>query len=281
MFGKTRGFMTIGRPIEHLYRTLDGGAHWDSADLPASPQIHSAAFSDPSHGWLLALPVSPRTQALILYATSDGGDNWQRLADPPVDADGLGFRRPTDAWLGAYGPGPPHVYTSSNTGQSWLSHYLPAPAGRSWTPDPFFPSSPTTIRLLPKSGAIASVETIKCAAVSPPPERCLNATAESFLFISGDEGVTWKQIQFPPGNLAFQDSTHWWATSINTLFKSTDAGQSWRQVATISPDRQFSAPGILDSMHAWASVFIMGGYGLALTSDGGLHWTEANVPQPD
>jgi len=247
MFGKT-GFMTIGGPVAHLYRTLDGGAHWDSVGLPDSPRIDSVALSDPSYGWLLALPVSPRTGALILYLTSNGGDSWQRLADPPVDAAGLGFRQPTEAWLGAYGPGPPHVYTSSNAGQSWLRHDLPAPAGGSWTPDPFFPGPTTRIQLLPKAGAIAHVEVIKCASAGSA--TCPSATAEAFLFTSRDGGITWKQIPSPPGRVTFQDSTHWWATSINALFKSADAGHSWKQVATISPDRQFSVPGILDSTHA-------------------------------
>jgi len=39
-------------------------------------------------------------------------------------------------------------------------------------------------------------------------------------------------------------------------------------------------PHVLDSKHAWALTMVVGGYGLALTSDGGLHWTQANVPQP-
>jgi photosystem II stability/assembly factor-like uncharacterized protein len=68
--------------------------------------------------------------------------------------------------------------------------------------------------------------------------------------------------------------------SANALFKSADAGRSWRQAATIQPGLQFSEAGILDSTHAWASMFAVGGYGLALTHDGGLHWTLARVPAP-
>jgi hypothetical protein len=46
----------------------------------------------------------------------------------------------------------------------------------------------------------------------------------------------------------------------------------------IAADWQFSAPEVLDSAHGWASMFVRGGYGLALTHDGGLHWNLANVP---
>jgi hypothetical protein len=101
-----------------------------------------------------------------------------------------------------------------------------------------------------------------------------------YYFTSSDGGITWRYIRAPPGSLGYQDSLHWWATSANALFKSADAGQSWSDVATIPTGWQFSQPGVLDSTHAWASLFVAGGNGLALTSDGGLHWTLANVPKP-
>lgn len=293
LFGKTRGFMAFGQPVEQFYRTADGGAHWDPVSLPPSARIDNVAFSDASYGWLLAAPpagaaetpsfvVSPSTQALRLYATRDGGNSWERLADPPVDAAGLSFRRPTEAWMGGFGPGPPHVYTSSDAGQSWQRHELPAPAGGAWTVDRYFPTFPTGIQLLPNVGAVATVEAITClaASTSPGPTTCVNATSDIFVFASVDGGITWKRLPLPPGNVAYQDSVHWWATNVDALVKSADAGQSWKQVATIPAGWQFLAPGILDSKHAWASLFLVGGYGLALTSDGGLHWTLAKVPQP-
>jgi photosystem II stability/assembly factor-like uncharacterized protein len=280
-FGVTNGFMTVGGPIAELYRTTDGGAHWIPVPL-LSLTIDTIRFSDATNGWLSGSLTSATRQAPRLYMTHDAGDSWTRLPDPPADAAGLGFRRPTEAWMGAFGPGSPHVYTSSDAGQVWQRHDLPAPAGGSWTPDRYFPRFPTRIQLLPSVGTIASVEVIRCAAVSPSPPSttCVNATSEAFLFISGDGGITWKQVPSPPGVVAYQDSTHWWATSTNALFKSTDAGVSWRQQATIPSDRQFSVPGVLDSTHAWASLFIMAGYGLALTNDGGLRWTLAAVPKP-
>ncbi len=281
-FGKTRGFLAVGMPVE-LYRTTDGGAHWAAVSLPPSSRIDNIAFSDASYGWLVASPPSPSTQALRLYATRDGGNNWERLADPPVDAGDLSFRHPTDAWMGGFGPGPPHVYSSSDGGQSWQRHDLPAPAGGAWTPDSYFPNFPTRIQLLPKVGAIVSVEAIRCVATStlPGSTTCLSATGESFDFTSDDGGKTWRPVPPAPGSVAYQDSVHWWATSERALFKSADAGQSWRQVATIPAGWQFSVPGILDSKHAWASLFLVGGYGLALTNDGGLHWTLAKVPRPN
>ena len=280
IFGKTRGFMTVGFPVEGLYRTDDGGAHWVSVPL-LSLTIDAVKFSDARSGWLSGSFTSTSGQILVLFATHDSGDSWSRLPDPPPGAAGLAYRVPTEAWLGGSGPGLPHVFRSSDAGQSWVRRDLPPPAGRSWTPDPFFSNFPTTIQLLPGRGAIAWVEAITCVLAAPIPGTCLNANAETFLFTSVDgAGNTWRSVPPPPGVVAYQDATHWWATSTNTLFKSANAGQSWKQVATLPADRQFSTPGVLDSAHGWAAVFVMGGYGLALTNDGGLHWTLANVPKP-
>lgn len=272
-FGKTQGFLSVGMPLE-LYRTTDGGAHWAAVSLPPSPRIDKIAFSDASHGWLLAADFSTPIQIFSLYATSDAGDSWHRLPDPPIDAERLGLRRTTEAWMGSFGPGPPHLYTSGDAGQTWHRHDLPAPVGESWdsavgSSQPF--SSPTRFRviddLLPGAGVVATV-------------FCECAHSDPFYLTSSDGGVTWRYIPSPPGLLTYQDSIHWWATSDRALFKSSDAGPPWRQVATLPQGWQFSVPGILDSNHAWSSLFLVGGYGLALTNDGGLHWTLANVPQP-
>ena len=119
---------------------------------------------------------------------------------------------------------------------------------------------------------MASVEAI-------PNNGNVEAIPETFLMMSGDVGNTWRAVPSPPGAVAFQDSVHWWAIN-STLFKSTNAGQSWGQVTTIPADWHFTTPGVLDRTHGWAAVFGPAGYGLALTNDGGIHWTLANVPNP-
>jgi photosystem II stability/assembly factor-like uncharacterized protein len=281
-FGKSRGFMTIGgQPVEQLYRTEDGGDHWEPLTVPV-PGINAISFSDATHGWMVAYAGSglPALQAHI-YATSDAGQTWQQLPDPPTDATYLALRSPTDVWIGSYGGRVPHVYTSSDRGQSWQRRDLPPAIGS--LPDDQY--SNTTIQLLPKAGVVAAVKAFRCTLlVAPSPgsstPTCINETAQTFLFTSANDGVTWRQIPSPPGDVAYQDSVHWWSLSGNVVFKSADGGRSWRQVATIPSNLQFSSIDTLDSMHAWASLYVMGGYGLALTSDGGRHWTLAKVPQP-
>jgi photosystem II stability/assembly factor-like uncharacterized protein len=298
-FGKRSGFMTVGAPVEQVYRTTDGGEHWDTLVLPAL-RIDAITFSDATHGWMVGYmgPGLPASKAQI-YATSDAGRTWQPLPEPPADAGILRFRSPTEAWLGSVDPVLPHVYTSSDGGHSWRRHDLPRAVG-SIPDDRYFE---TTVELLPGAGAVATVEAFRCAVAlvpigspspAPPPyggftpiggpipaptPMCGTTISETFLFLSVDRGMTWSQLPSPPGTVVYQDSVHWWSMTPNAVFKSADAGRSWRQVATIPSNLQFSVVSILDSKHAWASMFVMGGYGLALTNDSGLHWTLAKVPQ--
>jgi photosystem II stability/assembly factor-like uncharacterized protein len=299
LFGKASGFVTVGAPVEELYRTTDGGESWDPLGLPVL-RVESITFTSPTSGWLVSyMGAGIPEQITHLYETSDSGQTWQQVPDPPADAAGPAFRSATEVWIGTLDPRLPHVYTSSDGGRSWRRHDLPALAG-SRTND----SYSTRIELLPGAGAVASVEAFRCVAVllptgspglaSPPyggfvpingptpapSPLCATTVSETVLFTSIDGGATWRRLPPPPGQVAYQDSVHWWAMSANAVFKSADAGRSWRQVSAIPANLQFSSITILDSKHAWASLFVMGGYGLALTSDGGIHWTLAHVPQP-
>ncbi len=211
-------------------------------------------FSDASYGWALAQADQTAGQLFNLYATSDGGATWRRLPDPPRDAYYLAFRGRTEAWMGSLGPGPPHVYTSAD-GHTWQRHDLPPPPHRAWGAGGYG----TTVQLLPRIGAVT--------------------TTGGGLFTSFDSGSTWRFVPTPPGEVAYQDAFHWWAIKGTILSKSSDAGQTWSQITNALPDWRF-VPHILDSKHAWAELTVVGGYGLALTSDGGLHWTRANIPQP-
>jgi photosystem II stability/assembly factor-like uncharacterized protein len=275
-FGKTRGFMTVGEPVEQLYRTTDGGESWDTLVLPAL-RVDALTFSDATHGWAVGYTAArlPPSQAQI-YATSDAGQTWQIRPDPPADAGILRFRSPTEAWMGSVDPQLPHVYRSSDGGRSWRRHDLPDAVG-SLPDDRYFE---TAIELVPGAGAIATVEAFRCTVTPVLTPLCGNTISKTFFFTSLDGGTTWRQLPSPPGQVAYQDAVHWWVVSANAVFKSSDAGRSWRQVATIPANLQFSSLSVLDSKHAWASLFVMGGYGLAMTTDGGLHWTLARVPAP-
>jgi hypothetical protein len=70
-----------------------------------------------------------------------------------------------------------------------------------------------------------------------------------------------------------------------TLWKSSDAGQSWKHVGQQLDDFDYR-PHVIDAKHAWAELRSSTGTrfpvtGLAMSSDAGLHWTYVNVPKPE
>jgi photosystem II stability/assembly factor-like uncharacterized protein len=263
---QTHGFIAVGDPFELLNRTSDGGANWDSIPLPAgSHSVDGIGFSSSQYGWLLVGGL-----ASTLYATNDAGTTWRRLPDPPSDATALRYRSPSEAWMGmgstGLAPAPPHVYMSGDGGNTWTRVVLPPPLGTSWTGDHFIPAG---VELLPHDGVVAFIPPVDQPVLVP-----FRRSLTSF-----DRGRTWQYRPAPPGAVAYQDAMHWWSMKGTSLFKSSDAGQSWVLVTNALPDLQY-IPHVLDSKHAWALTIVVGGYGLALTSDGGLHWTQAAVPQP-
>jgi photosystem II stability/assembly factor-like uncharacterized protein len=254
------GYIVAGGQAEQLIRTSDGGDHWETVALPeGSARVGAIVFSDGSNGWLLVGGQGSR-----LYATSDAGGTWRRLPDPPPDADGLRFRSPSEAWMGSTAVGAPHVYASTDAGSTWQRLDLPPPPGRSWEG-----SVPAGIELLPQSGVRVFLPPAQPEMV----ERGISLTLTSF-----NQGTAWGYVPRPPGVVAYQDSMHWWAMKGTLLFKSTDAGQTWTMFANGLPDWNY-LPHVLDPRHAWAVTAIAGGRrGLALTEDGGLHWSRRTVP---
>ena len=263
-FDSTNGFMVVEPPSvgDMLYMTGNGGDTWETVQLPSSHCV-VVTFSDFDHGLALAEdPAEPTSGQLFdLYATDDRGTTWQRLPNPPHDAYYL-VARSDEAWMGSLGPGLPHAYVSTDAGRSWQRRDLPPPQGGKWPTS----GGSTTVELLPERGVL-----VTGGVVTAP-----SAPIATSLFSSFDSGETWRDVPSPPGEVAFQNTLHWWAASANTLWKSADAGQSWT-VVTDQLKWQM-VPHIIDSKHAWASVTVVGGYGLVLTDDGGLNWRQADAP---
>jgi photosystem II stability/assembly factor-like uncharacterized protein len=266
MLDKSSGFLVAGDPLM-LYRTTDGGAHWATLEIPHQDLL-AVDFSDPQNGWFLAQSQSspPTYAGTQLYATVNAGTSWTRLPDPPTDLLRIVFRGPHDGWAGVQGAShPPRVYTTEDSGRSWQKHDLPMPPGHQ-----AIDSNSTGLQLLPGAGVAATIGYLDAI----------------YQLTSFDNGHSWTFTTHPPSvnptaypSYAFEDSLHWWAIVDSGLFKSTDAGRSWAITSTSTPSG-LSFVRVFNSRVAWARFAYSFGSEIAMTSDGGLHWTKAKVPSP-
>jgi photosystem II stability/assembly factor-like uncharacterized protein len=282
-FDRNNGLMALGG-TGAVYRTTDGGAHWTALTVPTFSYSH-LFFSDRLHGWILGtvLSLDQRSAQSQFFSTSDAGDHWVTLPAPPafllVGKGGfseVAFRGPSEGWMGGFAQ-QSAVYSTIDGGVTWQSHPLPVTVvGKGGFADGNAPLVETTVALLPDAGVLAVVLDQNAAAVG---------------LTSFDGGSTWRRLTQPPGetlysDFIFQDTFHWWAMRNGTLFKSSDAGQSWKEVAQQLYEWDY-VPQVIDAKHAWGVMTVAvpaanltRGTGLATTADGGVHWTPVNVPQP-
>jgi photosystem II stability/assembly factor-like uncharacterized protein len=282
-FDRNEGMVMLGGDGA-IYRTRDGGVQWTALPVPAF-SFASVYFSDPSHGWILGTIASADQSTFTsqFFSTSDAGDNWVALPQPPAfpflgkgGFNAIAFRGPSEGWLGGFAA-QPTVNSTLDGGATWHSVPLPVTVvAKGGFADGSAPLLETTVTLLPGAGVLAVV---------------FDTNATPVGLTSFDGGSTWRRISPPPGETAysdfvFQDTFHWWAMRNGTLFRSSNAGQSWMQVSQQLDEWDY-APQFIDAKHAWgvmtASVptaNLSGGTGLATTSDGGVHWNPVNVPKP-
>jgi photosystem II stability/assembly factor-like uncharacterized protein len=122
-----------------IYRTDDGGAHWQLQGTNADPDgfWDAMAFWDREHGILFGDPVKGRFQ---IYVTVDGGRNWRAQPAEGLDAlehEGafaasgtcLAVAGADDAWIATGGAASSRVFHSSDHGRSWRAADTPIPAG--------------------------------------------------------------------------------------------------------------------------------------------------------
>ena len=269
-FDARNGFAYVGRS----YRTTDGGAHWLILNLPKS--FSYVTFASPTDGWAEAFAGG----AERLFRTTDAGLTWTRLEvvpagsavlQPLTEAQASPFRAGGEGWLGADHQAVPTLFVTRDGGSSWQTLELTS-AGAGYSTSSFA----TTVRLLPDGNVVTFVRDENA--------RLLGA------YLTPDGGATWRLLSFPAivgvaDNISFLDSEHWWMFHAGSIYRTDDAGGSWLYVkASGLPDGwTFAGARAIDQRHAWwtltsseSSILTA----LALTFDGGAHWSVVSVPMP-
>ena len=300
---------------DHLYRTRDGGTTWTGAAVPphpagvlppgrlfvwadtawvvtvsegdgevvvtrveerggsaqiALPGRHpgatsaSVAFADARHGWAA---IGGRTSGSTLYATDDGGQSWRAVGATPVD----GPLHPVDT-MTVFALGS-RLWRSDDGGVTWRGEQPPNPA----TPD------------LPARYAALSLFGIRGVLQVNVPTGMMGYAVFD---VTADGGRTWTSRRAPDG-AAFNNTgpplmlsatgpDTWHISQGRRLWATTDAGRTWREIATDLPAVNVVHLSFVSVDQAWAVATQRVGAEqlrtLYATEDGGRHWVAVKPP---
>lgn len=225
--------VAAGSQAVDVYRTQDGGAHWDlvasakpdaqqTGTLPFGGLKSGLAFKDVDNGWAAGTTYAPG--AVWFYASHDGGRTWQKQAlavpteykDSEATAEAPRFFGTQDGIMAVRYPTPKGMA---------LVLYLTRDGGASW-----FNTTPLVgIRVY----AFADVVNGWAIAVSPSGEGVsLYRTTDGgkkWTLVSGDHALA--QVN----GLAFVGDKVGWAyggeAQAPFLLKTTDSGQTWQDLS--------------------------------------------------
>jgi photosystem II stability/assembly factor-like uncharacterized protein len=279
----------------HVLATADGGQTWQQGTpVPASGVNMGVAleFIDPQNGWLLTVTGADASPALTrtLYATSDGGLHWSRLASGSqsngsslgqiaggCSVSGMTFVSTDKGWLawdcsrgnGAFPAqsGGTVVAATSDGGRTWTPLHLPSfPETADWTCG----TSP------PLLSGNQGVLPVSCGGVGH------NSWAG--IYRTSDSGDSWTVGQLPfwvqLSQVDFVDATTGFVfTGVGTsdLYRTTDSGRDWALVKkSVFSGQTVDEFQFIDATTGFAFTSPAPGVPWK-TTDGGLTWS---LPAP-
>lgn len=285
--------ITSGAPAPNIavMSTSDGGKSWTEGEqIPiAGPNISVLLdFADEQHGWLFTdtgVSEIPNFQRSV-YATTDGGLRWTKVASATAadhsalgvtgnqcDATGLVMSTAGRGWI-----------TWNCIGRGVVSSIAVPPvtmttdSGRTWTAVAFPLASPGqggTCGAQP--GAISGLNAVI-------PFVCNGLEQHAGVYRTADGGETWTAGDLPfftQTGVVFADGLNGYVVrsrrsgapnDASTLFATTDAGKTWKPVATsMFPGRDIGAYGFFDAAAGYAVVQ----QNVWFTHDAGRTWSVA------
>lgn len=237
-----------------LYRTNDAGANWFAPNPRAfrAGEIISELAVDPLHPAVVFAGLGNMT-VYPLYKSTDGGRSWKTCAAdqdlPPCAALEIDPTNPRVIWVGTYGAG---VIKSSNSGATWT---------KSGEGDPLVAHSQ-----------------VHAIAIDPTRSDTIYAGTDAGVAWSIDGGLEWILRNRGLSNADvfviavdhMQPTTIYCGTDGGGLYKTTDAGKSWKPANTGLTDNSIRDLAVDPSSSE--NVYAIVNSKLFKSHDGGRTW---------
>ena len=261
-----------------FYHTSDGGASWERYDVPFGAGTMS--FIDNLNGWVMVgLGAGAGSQAIAIFATHNSGATWSETyrrdtgeqepaGEIPLGGSkqGITFRDLQHGWVAGSVPADNivYLYATDNGGFNFQQQDIPLPAGI------------TTAMM----SLEAPIFYTNLAGVLPVLLFTPDASATVF-YTTADGGLTWTPTTPVPvlGRYSAPSLDNYIVWDGNTLYHSSDQGQSWDEVTPdINLDGMIASLDFVDGQNGWVTWMDgSGNAGLYRTIDGGSTWS---VPAP-
>ena len=284
--------------LNGVFKSTDSGANWSAVGEPGDPAFNISGFTIGGTGTLYALACCSNE----VFRSADGGQTW---AGSSSGLEGSS-RRPgairvdpgtaSTVYVGTTGEG---VFKSVDSGVTWNASNTGI-ADKNVTTIAIDPSAPSTLyagtlsdgvfKSTDSGGSWVAVNTglttlrIERLLVDPATPLTLYAgTDDDGVFKSSDGGASWVAANtgMPAGaeilSLGLDPATPstLFAGLFGQLFRSTDSGANWSEVAAGVSGVRLN--GIQAVSSSTTKVYLATNGGVVKSSDGGSTWTESNA----